>query len=476
MSRQRRIANLAEGELRTGRDAVLGGLFRLSAPARSRNRGTLNCAVRELATALEQAVRYCIAYAIDEGGAPHPAEVTVRMEDLAHAADLSPGVITSLTVSVSSTAGIKEVCGLYRLANPFAKDPDLEKRVQALLDSRHLLTHRSVDTSGDVEDWYRAVEETVRRLLAPLPHGVADFYLGQAEYRRKDGDRKEAAESCSRAELACGEDIAGGRGGAGTLTRRGLALAGQGRHEEAIASYDEAIAADPNHALAHLNKGITLSETGRAEESVASCDEAIRSDPSLARAHHTRAGALAALGRNEEAPGSYDAAIRLGGPAADVYTHKGDFFARLGRVDEAFGAYDAAINADRYAARAHYGKGRLLYRAGRISEAAKCYDAAIEMDSGLADAHAGRGDTLYASGSLDKALASYDTAIEMDSGLADAHAGKGDVLDARGRTKEALDSYGRALRIEPSHRNALAGRDRALARAAGRGGGDSASG
>ena len=60
----------------------------------------------------------------------------------------------------------------------------------------------------------------------------------------------------------------------------------------------------------------------------------------------------------------------------------------------------------------------------------------------------------------------------MDPGLADAHAGRGDVLYARGRTEEALDSYGRALRINPAHRDALAGRDRVLARATGRGGGD----
>ena len=458
--------------MRTGLDAVLGGLFRLAAPARSRNRGTRNCTVRELATALEQAGRHCVAHAIDEGGAKPPAEVTVRMEDLAHAAGLSPGVITSLTISVSSTAGIKELCGQYRLANPFAGDPALEKRVQALLDSRHLLTHRSVDADGDVEDLYRAVEETVRRLVAPLPHGEADFYLMQAEYRRKDGNQEGAAESCARVERACEEDIAGGRGGAGTLTRRGLALAGRRRHEEAIASYDEAIAADPNHALAHLNKGISLEDTGRAEEAIASYDEAIRSDPSLARAHHSKAGALAALGRNEEAPGSsYDAAIRLGGPAADAYTHKGDFFAKLGRVDEALVAYDAAISADRYAARAHYGRGRLLYRAGRSSEAAERYDAAIEMDPRLADAHAGRGDTLYATGSLDKALASYDIAIEMGPRLADAHAGRGDVLYARGRTEEALDSYGLARRIDPAHDAALAGRNRALARAAGGPGG-----
>ena len=472
MSRQRRIANLAEGELRTGLDAVLGGLFRLEAPARSRNRGTRNCTVRELATSLEQAVRHCVAHAIDKGGAKHPAEVTVRMEDLAHAAGLSPGVITSLTISVSSTAGIKELCGQYGLANPFAGDPALEKRVQALLDSRHLLTHRSVDADGDVEDGYRAIEETVRRLLVPLPHGEADFYLMQAECRRKEGSQEGAAESCARAERACDEDIAGGRGGAGTLTRRGLALAGRGRHEEAIASYDEAIAADPSHALAHLNKGISLEDTGRAEESVASYDEAIRSDPSLARAHHSRAGALATLGRNEEAPGSYDAAIRLGGPAADAYTDKGDFFARLGCVDEALAAYDAAISADRYAARAHYGRGRLLYRAGKSGEAAECYDAAIEMDPRLADAHAGRGKIARIAGRLDKALASYDIAIEMNPGLADAHAGRGDVLYERGRTEEALESYGRALRIDPAHDVALAGRDRALARAAGRGNGD----
>ena len=459
------IANLAAGEVRTGLAAILGELFELRAPARSMNRRTRNCIVRDLVTVLEQAVRHCIASAIDAGRAKPPAELTIRMADVPHIAGLSPGTLASLAFTVSSTGGLRALCREFGLPDPFAGDPALEAEVQAMLDSRHLRTHRMVDVSAGIEAWYNAVETVVRRLLAALPHGEVDFYLARADHMNENRRRVEAAESYARAESLCAEAVASGRGDAEVHTRRGLALVGLGRGEEAVASYDEAIAVDPGHALAHLNRGIALAGIGRAEEAVASYDEAIRLDPSLARAHHSKANALVVLGRSDEALGAYDAAIGLGGPAADAHADKGGLYASLGRTDEALGAYDAAIDADPYAARAYFKKGQLLRRAGRDGEAVKCYDAAIEIDpGGIAKAYVGRGEMAYAAGRLVEAFADYTAAIAIDPGLAIAHAGRGNVLAEMGRDTDARDGYDRALHAGRARADALAHRSRARTR------------
>ncbi len=459
------IANLAAGEVRTGLAAILGELFELRALARSMNRRTRNSVVRDLVTVLEQAVRHCIASAIDAGRAKPPAELTIRMADVPHIAGLSPGTLATLAFTVSSTGGLRALCREFGLPDPFTGNPALEAEVQAMLDSRHLRTHRMVDVSTDTEAWYNAVETVVRRLLAALPHGEVDFYLARADHMNENYRRVEAAESYARAESLCAEAVASGRSDAEVHTRRGLALVGRGRGEEAVASYDEAIAVDPGHILAHLNRGIALAGMGRAEEAVASYDEAIRLDTSLARAHHSRANALVVLGRNDEALGAYDAAIGLGGPAADAYADKGGIYASLGRSDEALGAYDAAINADPYAARAYLRKGQLLRHAGRDGEAAKCYDAAIEIDpGGSAEAYAGRGEMAYAAGRLVEAFADYTAAIAIDPGLAIAHAGRGNVLAEMGRDTDALGGCDRALRAGRARADALARRGRARTR------------
>ena len=466
------IANLSAGEMRTDRAAMLGELFDLSGPARSRSRRARNCVVRDLVTVLEQAVRHCIAGRIDAGGAKYPAELTVRTDDAAHAAGLSPGTLTALAFTVSSVAGIKALCREFGLPDPFGGDQALEKEVEALLASRHLRTHRMVDVAADTARWYAAVMAVVLNLLAALPHGEIDFYLAQADHMNENRRRKEAAEVYARAGSLCARALAGGQRGVEVHTRRGLALAGIGRASEAVASYDEAIAADPGHALAHLNRGIALAGMGRASEAVASYGEAVRLDAALARAHLSRAGALASLGRHPEALGAYDAAIALGGPAAEAHTDRGGICAALGRDAEALGAYDAAIRTDPYAARAYLKKGQLLRRSGRDGEAAECYGAAIEIDPDgavAARAHADRGKMAYDAGRLDEALAGCNAAIAIDPGLADAHAGRGNVLAETGCTAEALDSYERALRIDPAHADALAGQSRARARSNGNG-------
>ena len=461
MARRRRIANLSAGEMRTGLDALLGELFDLADPARSRNRRERNCVVRDLATVLEQAARYGVAHMVDEGGAPYPAELTIRTDDVALAAGLSPGTLTSLALNVSSTDDLGAACRRYGMSDPFDGDPALEGRVQAMLGSRHLRTHRMVDVRGGTAGWYDDMERVVLRLVSVVPYGEIDFYLARADHLNERRRRDEAARSYAEAERLCALEIAGGRGGAEVCARRGLALAGMGRTEEAVSSYDEAIVADPGHALAHLDRGVALAGMGRAEEAVASYDEAIRLDPSLARAHHSRANALAALGRTDESLGAYDAAIGLGGTVAGVHTDKGVLYASLGLTDAAIGAYDAAIGADPYAAWARFKKGQLLHGAGRDREAAECYDAAIEIDPGLAEAYAGRGRVAMAAGLLDEALACCNVAIKIDPGLAEAYAGRGDILAEMGRTRDALDSYRRALRIDPAHDGALAGLSRA---------------
>ena len=461
MARRRRIANLSAGELRTGLGDLLGELFDLAEPARSRNRRERNCVVRDLATVLEQAARYGVAHMVDEGGARYPAELTIRTDDVARAAGLSHGTLTSLALNVSSTGGLKAACREYSMHDPFGGDRALGEGVQAMLGSRHLRTHRMVDVQGGTAGWYDDTERVVLRLVSVAPYGEIDFYLARADHLNERRRRDEAAGSYAKAERLCATGIAGGRGGAETHARRGLALAGMGRAEEAVASYDEAIREEPGHALAHLDRGVALAGMGRTEEAVASYDEAIRCDPPLARAHHSRAGALAALGRADEALTAYDAAIGLDGHAADAHTDKGVLYASLGRTDEAFSAYDAAIGADPYAARAYSKKGQLLHCTGRNREAAECYDAAIEIDPRLAEAHVGRGRVALAAGLLDEALAGCNTAIKIDPRLAEAHASRGDILAEMGRTRDALPSYERALRIDPAHDGALAGVSRA---------------
>ena len=64
------------------------------------------------------------------------------------------------------------------------------------------------------------------------------------------------------------------------------------RTDEALASYDRALALKPDYAEAFYNRGNALQELKRTDEAVASYDRALALKPDYAEAHSNRGVAL----------------------------------------------------------------------------------------------------------------------------------------------------------------------------------------
>ena len=85
-----------------------------------------------------------------------------------------------------------------------------------------------------------------------------------------------------------------------TYTGLGIVLWQQGRADEAIASLNDAIEADPKNAAAYDQLGTILVRQGKLEEAVSSYRLLVRNRPSAA-AHQELAQVLTRLGRTDEA-------------------------------------------------------------------------------------------------------------------------------------------------------------------------------
>ena len=94
-------------------------------------------------------------------------------------------------------------------------------------------------------------------------------------------------------------------------TTAGNALRDLKRPEDALASYDQAIALKPDFAEAYSNRGLALLDLKRPAEALASYDKAIALKPDFAMAHNNRGWALATLNRYDEAFVAYDKAFAL---------------------------------------------------------------------------------------------------------------------------------------------------------------------
>jgi tetratricopeptide (TPR) repeat protein len=92
---------------------------------------------------------------------------------------------------------------------------------------------------------------------------------------------------------------------------RGLELVEEGRWQEAIKEYDEAIELDANMAFAYLNRGQVYNLLGDRQRAIADLDKAIELDPNLDLAYFYRGNAYENLRDSQRAIADYDKALSL---------------------------------------------------------------------------------------------------------------------------------------------------------------------
>jgi tetratricopeptide (TPR) repeat protein len=131
---------------------------------------------------------------------------------------------------------------------------------------------------------------------------------------------------------------------AADLIGRGAALVALGRHEEALAPLDGAIAKLPGDAEPHIQRGVALLRLNRHAESLVSFDRALALRADLPEVLNNRGVALAALGRPKEALDSFVRSLVLNGAAAETYINMGVVQKMLGQYPEADGSFRRALD------------------------------------------------------------------------------------------------------------------------------------
>jgi tetratricopeptide (TPR) repeat protein len=91
----------------------------------------------------------------------------------------------------------------------------------------------------------------------------------------------------------------------------GAALMEQGRVQDAIAHYEQALRFKLDYTEAHYNLGSALDRAGRLPEAIGQYEQALRLKPDYAVAHNNMADTLMKQGRLPEAIGHYEQALRI---------------------------------------------------------------------------------------------------------------------------------------------------------------------
>ncbi len=159
----------------------------------------------------------------------------------------------------------------------------------------------------------------------------------------------------------------------------GVALAGIGKRDEAVAEYRRSLELNDSSSLAHNNFGSVLAEQGKLDEALAQFQRAVELNPDNARAHINLGGALAEKGRTAEALDHLRRGVEIEPKFADGQNNLGAALARAGSLDEALPHLERAVELAPQSIANRYNFGRVLAAKSRFAEAAAQFEQAASL-------------------------------------------------------------------------------------------------
>lgn len=265
-------------------------------------------------------------------------------------------------------------------------------------------------------DWLLAragysVNHGLRAVTAiPDTNGVSDVALDtrfrEAVTQHINGDL-EQAESGYRAVISLRP------GHVDALHNMGVVSAQRGHFLEALDWIDRAIKADPSRLAPHVTHGNLLKDLQRNEDAVASFDRALALDSQSTDAWLGRAIALYGSRRHHEAMASFDRALVIDSPNAQALYGRGIVLASLRHFEEAVADYGRAIAIEPNHADAYSNRGIALAQLQRHEEALDSYHRALAINPRHADALNNRGALLMTRGDFSGASRDYAQLVEI---------------------------------------------------------------
>jgi tetratricopeptide (TPR) repeat protein len=220
---------------------------------------------------------------------------------------------------------------------------------------------------------------------------------------------------------------------------------------------------NPEAWIAHNNLGNVLRADGRIEEAIGHFREALRLAPQYPKAYVNLGGVLRGQGRVDEAIAYCREALRLEPDDPKALNNLGAALLDRGDVDEAIRCFQRVLEVRPNLAHAHANLGACLRSRGDLGLALEHFRRAVELRPEDAALQANLGIGLYELGALGPATDRLRRAVELRPRSADMHHQLGIVLQADGDFEGAVRHFGQVLELEPEHPAARAGLGAALA-------------
>ncbi len=235
----------------------------------------------------------------------------------------------------------------------------------------------------------------------------------------------------------------------------GRIAAAQGRHAEAIQSFERAVALFPEFGSAHYALALSYRATGKRDEAQAELQrhaefgarwpalrdpiletvDALRQDPGALIKRGTR---LADAGDLEGSIAAHEAALARDPSLAQAHENLISLYGRTRNWAKGEEHYNAVVRLGAMTADASYDYGVLLAMQDKSEAAAQAYRQAIGLNPQHARAHNNLGQILERQRQFDAAAAEYRQAVDSQPTLRIARFNLGRLLVAQSRFDDAI--------------------------------------
>ena len=157
----------------------------------------------------------------------------------------------------------------------------------------------------------------------------------------------------------------------------GVALAKQGRTEEAVEHYLQALKIKPDYVMARNNLGTVFANEGKLDEAIFHYEKALRAKPDNPMTLYNIGRAFYGQENFSQAAYYFKEALRYDPEHVGAHNNLAIILFTLGELDEAFLHYSKALQTHPEDADIHYNLGNLLMKKGKYSEAKAHFTQAL---------------------------------------------------------------------------------------------------
>ncbi len=241
---------------------------------------------------------------------------------------------------------------------------------------------------------------------------------------------------------------------ANSHNNRGMLLLSQGKYDEAIAEFRQAVDSAEDLSIARINIARAYYKKKDYRAAVEAIQEHLKRQPKSKDAENLLANIAMDQGKLQEAEGHLRRALEYEPNYTDARNTLGILFDRQGRQDEAIREFQKVVAVDKDYAEAYNNIGVIYKNRGRVEEAIAVFKRAIQADAEFAGSYSNLALIYEDKGDLKGAEEQFRHALERDPGNVAVRTNYGALLYLQGRLEEARKELERAVATDPTYASA----------------------